>query len=52
MIIDSRAHYNHAVYQKPTVIEKIARIKGIFPKIVEQATAENAIRLFQLPIGG
>lgn len=32
----------------PAVIEKIAQLKGIFAEIVEQATANNAIRLFQL----
>ena len=32
------------------VIEKIAELKGITPEKVEKATAENAIRLFRLPI--
>ena len=36
----------------PAVIEKIAELKGIPADSVEQATAENAIRLFRLPIGG
>lgn len=30
------------------VIEKIAQIKGVPAEMVEQATAENAIRLFRL----
>ena len=34
----------------PAVIEKIAELKGIPAEEVEQATAENAIRLFRLPI--
>ena len=34
----------------PAVIDKIAELKGITPEEVEQATAENAIRLFRLPI--
>ena len=34
----------------PAVIEKIAQLKGISPDEVEQATAENVIRLFSLPI--
>ena len=34
----------------PAVIEKIAQLKGIPAETVEQATAENAIRLFRLPI--
>ena len=34
----------------PAVIEKITQIKEIAPETVEQATAENAIRLFRLPI--
>lgn len=34
----------------PAVIEKIAAIRGLTPAVVEQATAENAIRLFRLPI--
>ena len=32
------------------VIQKIAELKGNFPAEVEKATAENAIRLFRLPI--
>ena len=35
----------------PTVIKKIAELKGISPDEVEQATTENTIRLFSLPIG-
>ena len=35
----------------PAVVAKIAELKEITPQEVEQATAENAIRLFQLPIG-
>ena len=34
----------------PAVIEKIAELKGITPEEVEKAAAENAIRLFRLPI--
>lgn len=34
----------------PAVIEKIARLKGISAEAVEQATAENTIRLFSLPV--
>ena len=34
----------------PAVIEKIADLKGITPEEVEKTTAENAIRLFRLPI--
>ena len=34
----------------PAVIEKIAELKGVTPREVEKATAENAIRLFRLPI--
>ena len=34
----------------PAVINKIAELKGISPDEVEQATTENTIRLFQLPI--
>ncbi len=34
----------------PAVIAKIAELKGLSPEDVEQATAENAIRLFRLPI--
>ena len=34
----------------PAVIEKIAQLKGVTPEEVEKATAENAIRLFRLPI--
>ena len=34
----------------PAVIERIAELKRLSPKEVEQATAENTIRLFQLPI--
>ena len=34
----------------PAVIGKIAELKGIPPEEVETATAENAIRLFRLPI--
>lgn len=35
----------------PRVIEKIAELKQIPPQTVEQVTAENAIRLFSLPVG-
>ena len=34
----------------PAVINKIAKLKGISPDEVEQATTENTIRLFNLPI--
>ena len=34
----------------PAVIGKIAELKGITPEEVEKAAAENAIRLFRLPI--
>ena len=34
----------------PAVIEKIAQLKGISEEEVEQAAAENAIRLFDLPV--
>ena len=34
----------------PAVIKKIAELKGISPDEVEQATTENTIRLFSLPI--
>lgn len=34
----------------PAVIEKIAELKGIDAGTVEQVTAQNAIRLFSLPI--
>ena len=34
----------------PAVIEKIAELKGVSPDEVEQATTENTIRLFSLPI--
>lgn len=34
----------------PEVIEKIAQLKGISPETVEEVTAQNAIRLFSLPI--
>lgn len=34
----------------PAVIEKIAELKGISAQQVERATAQNAIRLFSLPI--
>ena len=34
----------------PVVIERIAELKRLSPKEVEQAAAENTIRLFQLPI--
>ena len=34
----------------PTVIEKIAELKGIPPDEVKRTTTENTIRLFQLPI--
>ena len=34
----------------PAVINKIAELKGSSPEEVEQATTENTIRLFQLPI--
>ena len=34
----------------PAVIKKIAELKGITADAVEQATAENAIRLYSLPI--
>ena len=34
----------------PAVIEKIAELKGISADEVEQATTENTIRLFRLPL--
>ena len=34
----------------PAVIEKIAQLKGISAEEVERAAAENAIRLFDLPV--
>ena len=34
----------------PAVIKKIAQLKGITPEAVEQATAENTVHLFGLPI--
>ena len=34
----------------PAVIEKIAQLKGISPAEVEQATTDNVIQLFSLPI--
>ena len=34
----------------PAVIEKIAELKGIPAEVVERVTAENAIRLFGLPV--
>lgn len=34
----------------PAVINKIAELKGVSPDEVEQATTENTIRLFKLPI--
>ena len=34
----------------PAVIEKVADLKGLSPAEVEQATTENTIRLFRLPI--
>ena len=34
----------------PAVIQKIAELKGISSDEVEQATTENTIRLFHLPI--
>ncbi len=34
----------------PAVIEKIAQLKALPAEVVERATAENAIRLFSLPI--
>jgi Tat protein secretion system quality control protein TatD with DNase activity len=34
----------------PAVIQKIAELKGISADEVEQATTENTIRLFHLPI--
>lgn len=34
----------------PEVIRKIAQLKGLAPEVVEQATAENAVRLFRLPV--
>ena len=33
----------------PAVVKKIAKLKGIPEEEVEQITAENVIRLFQLP---
>ena len=35
----------------PAVIKKIAKLKDISSAEVERVTAENAIRLFNLPIG-
>ena len=34
----------------PAVIEKIAALKGITAEEVEQATTDNVIRIFKLPI--
>lgn len=34
----------------PQVIQKIAELKGIGEDEVERVTAENALRLFRLPI--
>ena len=34
----------------PAVAAKIAELKGITPEKVERSTAENAIRIFGLPI--
>lgn len=34
----------------PAVAQKIAELKGITPEEVETATAQNAIRLFRLPV--
>lgn len=34
----------------PAVIDKIAQLKGVSAEMVEQVTAQNAIRVFQLPV--
>ena len=34
----------------PAVIQKIAELKGVSADEVERVTAENAIRLFHLPV--